>query len=123
MTEGNKNRPVKLTITFGDGHAEDFDTFIAAIAQGLIPAGKANGVILYSAPEEGPDCATFSMISADPAVVAGILMSMDSLADRIIESMDAGTAIAVSNAMANLNPKHIERFKDTAIITRRLSEN
>ena len=124
MTNGNKDQPMKLTVTFADGHTVDFDTFVAVVVDGLIPTGKENDMILYSASVDGFSCDTMASISADAPVVAGIIKALTDATKRIISDLDTGMAIQVAEAMSKLTTgMGTENYKHTAIVRRKISGN
>ena len=123
MTNSNENQPVKLTITFADGHTRDFDTFISVVAEGLVPMGKDNDIVLYSAPAEGFRCEALTSISVDAAVLSGLLSALGNVGKRIIDSLDLEMLMVVRGLMVEANTKGTDLFHHTAIFSQKNKES
>lgn len=118
MSDSSKTQPVKLTITFADGHTQDFDTFVSVVVEGLVPAGKEDGLIVYMAPKEGFVCYSMSSLQVCPTVVAGILKSLNDIIKRLVGGFDAAMAAEVSRALHTLNTEETDLYKNIAVIHR-----
>ncbi|GAI37747.1 unnamed protein product [marine sediment metagenome] len=126
--EQNKQRkqPVKLTITYVDGHTEDYSVFMGVAASGIVPAGKADGRLLYMAPEEGFSIELFSSIAATSEVVAGLIDSMIQLLTNCLEGFtkeDPESAMEILKAMEGMFTKRTELYHKVEIIKKDISGN
>ena len=95
---------VKLTATYNDGSTEDFDTFIAAVAHGLMLAGKDNdsNTILYTAGKEFYTQG-IAHIGATPDVCAGLIRCMMTLIHSLIDNASPETATNLLAALLSMS--------------------
>lgn len=123
MEEQNKEQqPVKLTITFGDGHTKDYDVFIGVVADGLL-ATKIDDRIYYTALEGGFQSYGFSSLAVDATVLTGLMKAFQEVMNAIIDSMDAHLAIQVLEVMSTIGTKRTELYMDKKIIHQKPGEN
>lgn len=127
MEENEQGRqPVKLTVTFADGHTEDHSVFMGVAAKGAVPVGKIDGRIAYMAPEEGFSVQGFSVIAATPEVVAALLKSAITMVTSCMESLikeDPVAVMGILEAMEGMSAESSERYHRAQIIKREASGN
>lgn len=128
MMENDKqeNQPVKLTVTFVDGHTKDYNIFMGVAAEGAVPVGKFDGRIVYMAPDEGFLVQGFSAIAATPEVVAALLKSMVLMLTSCIESLikeDPIAVIKILEVMEGMGVKSSELFHKTQIMKKDVNGN
>lgn len=100
---------VKLTVKFNDGSAEDFDIFLAVVATGLIPVGKEDCAILYTA--SGKFAAqSIAHVTATPEVAVGLVLAVESLVQNMIDSLPPEIAPKFLEALLLLNSKETELY-------------
>lgn len=122
-TGGPENQPVKLTITFADGHTQDFDVFVAVGTEGIVAAGIEQGRVYYEAMEEGFSTRAFASIAATTPVIAAILRSIDTIMKSITGSADPTALIELLAASSWLKTEKTTTFKDSRTIHKRPKEN
>jgi len=93
---------VKLTVKFSDGSTENFDTFAAAVAEGLIPAGKDGDGVLYTAGEHlttrGIAC-----IRTTPDVAVGLIRCLHEIVESVIKNIPPELALPFLKALLTLD--------------------
>lgn len=93
---------VKLKVLYSDGSGEDYDVFIAAVADGLIVAGKDDdGSVLYAA---GQGFTTWCMthIAATPDVSVGLIKALQVMVQSMVDSLPPEIAPSFLEAMISL---------------------
>lgn len=121
-----RERPVKLTITFADGHTKDYNVFMGVAAGGIIPADKIDGRVVYMAPEEGFSTQGFIAIAATSEIVAGLIKTMVKLLADCIEgfiSNNPENAMEILKAMEGMSTKSTELYRKTQVIRKDISGN
>lgn len=105
----------RLIIEYSDGSTEDFDTFIAAVASGLIPTGKDSSSILYTA---GEDFATLGMahVAATPEVAVGLIVAFQEVVSRLIKNMPPDIIPNFLEAFLSLDHKTTEHYHESRSI-------
>lgn len=121
--EDKKHCAEKLTVTYGDGHTEDFDVFMAVLASGLMIAGREGDRIFYSAAEEGFSCYSISAIAASSEVVVGLLKSLIELIAHLMEAVSPEMALEVLLALTSLSSGKTQLYLETKTIEKHPEEN
>lgn len=94
---------VKLKVIFSDSSEEDYDIFLAAVADGLVVAGKDDdGTILYTA-GEGFSSWGVACISATPEVAVALIQVLQSVVHGMIDSLPLEIAPQFLEAMLTLS--------------------
>jgi len=83
--EDKEEEAVKMTITFTDGHTEDFDTFIAAVATGLTVFKVEEGRPIYMAEEGKFHTRGLMCIAGGTEIVAGLINTILGIIGVLIE--------------------------------------
>lgn len=109
---------VKLTVTYSDGSTEDFDTFIAVVAAGLIPAGREGNNILYTA-GENLSCNGMARIAATPEVAVALVKALLRIVFNMIDSMPPEIATSAINAMLSMRTEETELYKECRSVPRK----
>ena len=118
-----KNRAVKATVTFADGHTQDFDVFVVVGAEGIIATFKKDDKICYSAPEDGFTTVILTSIAADIPVIAGLLEGMSSGMTAILDSLDPMGILEMLKVSAALGTRETTVYKNTESIRKNPNEN
>jgi len=92
----------KVSVTFKDGHAEDYDTFILAVATGLTPVGKEGDTIIYIAEEDKFQTRAIAHIGATSVVVAALVKTFFEILYSLISKADPKEAIQLLEAIISL---------------------
>jgi len=114
---------VKMTITRGDGRIENYDVFVAVVADRLMADGIEDGRPVYSAMEEGFSTQGFSCIAATAPVVAGLINALEEVVTSIIESLDAPFLVEILQATQELGSRKTDLYIDTKMIMRKIGDN
>jgi len=122
MEQNKEQQPVKLTVTFGDGHTMDFDVFIAVVAGGLLPT-KTGDRTCYTAMEEGFQSYGLTAIAADATIIVGLIQAFHEIMNSIMDSMDVHMAIEMLGAMSSLKTKGTVLYFYKQIIRKNSGEN
>lgn len=113
----------KLTITFRDGHTEDFDVFTIAVADGLVPAARdEDGDVLYIA---GENFSTrgITAIAATPEVVVALLMTVVRSIDALLDRGDPKMLVYLLEALDSMRPKETKLFQQSKTVTKHPQDN
>jgi len=105
-----KNKAVKLTVTFADGHTEDFDTFITSVAMGLTPIGKdEDGSVVYIAEENKFQTQGILHINGTADVIAGLINTFMSMIENLVPS-DPNASMQLLQALITLRSNTTEKY-------------
>jgi len=113
----------KMTITFADGHTEDFDVFMAVVAVNLLPAGRDGETVCYTAPESGFGTRGITAIAATSEVIIGLIGAVMTSVSRVIECLPPEAAPGLVEALLSLRFTVGEQHTDTKTIIRKSGDN
>lgn len=89
----DKHKAIKITVTYMDGHTTDFDTFAAAVATGLIPAGRdERGNCVYMAGKDGFQTAAIVHIYGGSEIMVGLVKTLVRIINNVMPSDLEGLA-------------------------------
>lgn len=110
-----KHRAVKVTITFADGHTEDFDTFMASVAYGLIPAGKdeEDGTPFYMAEKGRFQSRSIVHVAASADVLVGLINAFLSTMTSLFKDIGPEEALKLLEAFDSMGHSVAERYGST----------
>lgn len=107
-----EHHAVKMTITYQDGHTEDFDTFLAAIAIGLTQVGTAeDGCPVYMG-EEGFSSRGITHVTASTEVVASLLQVVMDMVGGLLSSCSRNGALKLLLALESMDMKRGDSYSD-----------
>jgi len=115
-------KATKMTVTFADGHTEEYTIFVAAVAHGLMIEGKHEGEMYYVAPQEGFSVQGIVHIATSVDVVVGLLKAMFELKNTIVKSISA-RPLELLQALALLSSKKVSQYEKSEIIDKKSGEN
>jgi len=123
MTEQNgKSDPysaVSMTITFSDGHTEEFSVFMAIVAEGMIPIHKNGEELYYAADGEKFITKGIMSVRSSMDIIAALLKTSDQLTNTLLGSLDGQGLISLlihgtsmSSRMTILHDRHEKKTID-----------
>ena len=97
---------VKMTITYQDGHTEDFDTFLAVVATGMIPVGVAgDGLPIYTGSEESLHTRSMAHVSASSEVLASLINTVIHTISQTIGELPKRAAIQLLMGLRDIKTR------------------
>ncbi|GAH49026.1 unnamed protein product, partial [marine sediment metagenome] len=90
---------------------ESFDIFMAAVAEGLIPAGKDGTDVLYVA-GEGFRTQSMAHIAASPEVAVSLVQAIGRIVNSMIDTMPSEALPGFIEAILSLSSKETELYHE-----------
>ena len=109
--EDKKYRAVKITVTYDDGHTDDYDVFILAVATGLMPVDKIGNDIVYI-PTDKFSTFGIACIKANTDVIVGLVRAINAIISNMVNSMDERGLLELMVSLGTLHGTESEKYSE-----------
>ena len=117
------HKATKITITYANGHTEEFDTFLAVVASGLTPVGMEDGLPIYMAEEGKMQARGIAHVAADAEVIGALVNTFIETIKQLFSSAGPEEARNLMEAILSVKARRVETHTEYRIKDMKSGEN